>query len=92
MLATKPYKPKQYTVNRKLLTTYSAESKNDPTKTLGIRNRFTSALNKRFSDLAKQIRLAVVQQDCFGLTDAPQTFASATHASGLPGHRVHLSF
>ena len=86
MLATKPYKPKQYTVNRKLLTTYSAESKNDPTKTLGIRNRFTSALNKRFSDLAKQIRLAVVQQDCFGLTDAPQTFASATHASGLPGH------
>ena len=39
----------------------------DPTRTTTLRNVFVKALNKRFNELIKIIRNAVVEQDVFGL-------------------------
>ncbi len=40
----------------------------DPTRTLTLRNRFVSDLNKRFRELRGEIRRAIVDQDVFGLS------------------------
>lgn len=45
----------------------------DPTRTTGLRNAFVADLNKRFNELKRVIRIAIVDQDVFGLQ--PQTFA-----------------
>jgi len=40
----------------------------DPTRTTGLRQRFSGALSKRFRSLKGIIRKAIIRQDCFGLT------------------------
>lgn len=57
----------------------------DPTHTTSLRNAFVKALNKRFDDLVKLIRTAVVDEDCFGLTKA----LIVTFAAGTPGHKAY---
>jgi len=39
----------------------------DPTHTTGLRNAFTRAMNRRFTELEKVIVEAVIKQDCLGL-------------------------
>ena len=38
----------------------------DPTRTTALRNAFARTMNRRFDELIKIIRIAVVDQDCFG--------------------------
>jgi len=38
----------------------------DPTRTTTLRNAFARAMDRRFDELIKVIRVAVVDQDCFG--------------------------
>lgn len=52
----------------------------DPTRTLTLRNAFAREMNKRFNDLIRVIKKAVVEQDCFGL--AIHTMAAVE----APGH------
>jgi SPP1 gp7 family putative phage head morphogenesis protein len=49
----------------------------DPTNTLPIRNRFARAMRSRFDRLAKLIRKAVYEEDCFGLRDRENMFIQA---------------
>lgn len=53
----------------------------DPTRTLTLRNAFVRDMDRRFADLIKVIRQAIVDQDCFGLN--VQTYAALTPP--LPG-------
>lgn len=46
-----------------ILTIYSNY---DPTETTALRNAFSRGMNRRFDELIKVIRVAVVDQDCFG--------------------------
>ena len=39
----------------------------DPTRTIGLRNAFVKDLNRRFKELKQLIRIAIVDNDCFGL-------------------------
>ena len=39
----------------------------DPTRTLTLRNRFVKEMRRRFNQLAKVIRISIVDNDCFGL-------------------------
>lgn len=62
-------------------TTISVNVKKyDPTRTTGLRNAFVRELNKRFKEIKKVIRQAIVEEDVFGL--APQTLQLTT-----PGNR-----
>ena len=47
--------------------TISALNRYDPTRTLTLRNRFVSDMNRRFREVRGEIRRAVVDQDVFGL-------------------------
>jgi len=65
----------------------------DPTHTASISNAFIHDLNKRFVDLCKLIRQAIVDQDCFGLVKQEQvtTYAVSTGGRkdmGLPGPKA----
>lgn len=44
----------------------------DPTRTLTLRNRFVAEMRRRFTALAKVIRISIVDNDCFGLTGTPK--------------------
>jgi SPP1 gp7 family putative phage head morphogenesis protein len=47
------------------LTTYNNY---DPTKTTSLRNAFARDMQRRFNELIKVIKIAIVDKDCFGLT------------------------
>lgn len=52
-----------------IATTYTLLQVNqyDPTRTLTLRNAWVRDMNRRFAELVKVIREAIVDQDCFGL-------------------------
>lgn len=39
----------------------------DPTRTTSLRNAFTREVRKRYKSLARTVRVAIVEMDCFGL-------------------------
>ena len=44
----------------------------DPTRTLTLRNAFAREMRVRFSELTRMIRVAIVEEDCFGMkTETP---------------------
>lgn len=49
------------------ILTYKQIAKIDPTKTTLLRNRFSSDMNKRFTELALMVKRSVYNNDCFGL-------------------------
>jgi SPP1 gp7 family putative phage head morphogenesis protein len=49
------------------LVTYRQLNKIDPTGTTGLRNAFSRDIKRRFGELTRVIRKAVVEEDCFGL-------------------------
>jgi len=53
----------------------------DPTRTVTLRNAFVSSMDRKFRHVATQIKKAIVDQDCFGLIDAP------TVSTNLPNFR-----
>ena len=57
-------------------TTYTLiqVNKSDPTRTTVLRNAWVRAMDKRFNDLIRVIRKAIVEDDCFGLL--PDTYAA----------------
>jgi SPP1 gp7 family putative phage head morphogenesis protein len=55
----------------------------DPTRTLTLRNMFVREMNKRFNQLIKVIRKAIVEEDCFGLSDV-RTYVEPTS----PGYKA----
>ncbi len=63
------------------LTTYE-RSTYDPTRTTTLRNAFARDMRKRFRELERVIREAVVTRDVFGLSDMQ------THALQPPGYRA----
>lgn len=46
-------------------------SRIDPTRTLGIRNRFVREINKRFGRLKREIKQSILDNDCFGIQKEP---------------------
>lgn len=61
----------------------------DPTRTTGLRRRFSAEMYKRFNALAGVIRKAIVDRDCFGLKERPQPFAvAAAEDMNLPAPRA----
>ena len=56
------------------LTTYRV-NQYDPTRTLTLRDTFVRESNRRFEELARVVKKAVDEDDCFGLKiTSPQTF------------------
>ena len=49
------------------LVTYRQLNKYDPTNTGGLRNAFARDMKRRFGELTRVIRKAIVEEDCFGL-------------------------
>ena len=49
----------------------------DPTHTTSLRNLFAKDMKRRFEELAKIIKVAIVEQDCFG-----------TKQSGIEVHQM----
>ena len=49
------------------IITYRELAKVDPSKTLTLRNSFSRAMNKRFTELALVVKKSVYDNDCFGL-------------------------
>lgn len=45
----------------------------DPTRTTGLRNAFTRAMQRRFKELSTAIAIGVYKNDCFGLTKPPHS-------------------
>ena len=39
----------------------------DPTRTTTIRNKFVADVTRRFQQIARDIRVSIVDNDCFGL-------------------------
>jgi len=65
----------------------------DPTRTASISNAFVHDLDRRFVDLCKLIRQAIVDQDCFGLVKQEQITTYAVSSGGrkdmgLPGPKA----
>lgn len=56
--------------------------KYDPTRTQSLRNAFVRDMDRRFLQLKRQIKQAIVDQDCFGMK---QTGVFTTNVEGLPG-------
>jgi len=46
----------------------------DPTRTVSLRNAFVTQMDRRFNELTRVVRKAVVDQDCFGLNPRITTF------------------
>lgn len=53
---------------------YAIAKRYDPTHTTVLRNAFARNMVKRFIELKRTIKVAVVDQDCFGLDEPIQTF------------------
>jgi len=69
----------KFVVNkRKILRSY------DPTHTTAIRNHFARELKKRFGNLIKQIKEAIVDRDCFGLNELSGYAAPLNRAFNFP--------
>lgn len=56
----------------------------DPTHTTSLRNAWVKDMNRRFADLARAVRIAIIDEDCFGLDKGPKLI---TFASG-PGNKA----
>ena len=54
----------------------------DPTRTTSLRNKFARDMDKRFNELIRVIRNAIVDQDCFGLRGI------TTQQMNEPGYRA----
>lgn len=71
----------------KMVVVYRKSSKvYDPTRTTALRDAFAAQMQKRFNELKRAIKEAIVDQDCFGLVDKPQGLQF--NALGLPGHQA----
>jgi len=69
----------KFAVNkRKILRSY------DPTHTTAIRNQFARELKKRFGNLIKDIKEAIVDRDCFGLNELSGYAAPLNRAFNFP--------
>lgn len=53
-----------------MIFTYASLKRYDPTQTTALRNAFARDMKRRFLELKKVIKEAVVTQDCFGLNKA----------------------
>jgi SPP1 gp7 family putative phage head morphogenesis protein len=49
------------------ISTYASVKRYDPTQTTALRNAFARDMKKRFIELKRIIKEAVIEQDCFGL-------------------------
>lgn len=56
--------------------TINRVNKYDPTRTTGMRNRFSAAMRRRFKSLASDIRESIVDKDCFGIQKPTSGLAS----------------
>ncbi len=56
----------------------------DPTRTITLRNAFVREMNKRFDELARVIRIAIVEEDVFGLLQAFQMTTPGAGAFAFP--------
>jgi SPP1 gp7 family putative phage head morphogenesis protein len=64
-----------------VLTSYMIQvNQFDPTRTVTLRKAWEMSMNKRFNDLIRVIRKAIVEDDCFGLL--PQTYTPALSSPG----------
>jgi len=57
-------------MNEVIAYRFSVYSKVDPTHTTALRNAFANEMKRRFIELKKVIKVAIVDQDCFGLTSS----------------------
>lgn len=58
-----------HTHSERPLITYGQAQRYDPTHTTSLRNAFVRQMDVRFDRLSRQIRVAIVDQDVFGLKD-----------------------
>jgi SPP1 gp7 family putative phage head morphogenesis protein len=49
------------------VVTYKRVNQYDPSRTISLRNSFSRAMNKRFTELALVVKKSVYDNDCFGL-------------------------
>lgn len=54
-------------MNVKIKHSISVYNNYDPTRTTALRNAFAKQMQSRFIELKRVIRIAIVEQDCFGL-------------------------
>lgn len=67
-----------------ILTVYNQY---DPTRTTSLRNAFSRQMDRRFNELIKVIRVAVIDQDCFGAQKrmvTQQMYPPGYHAFDYP--------
>jgi SPP1 gp7 family putative phage head morphogenesis protein len=71
------------------ICSYAKSDRRDPTKTLTLRNAFSSAMGSRFKRLYKLIRTGVIDNDCFGLKTKETRFKiTAFQAAKPPGYHA----
>ena len=54
-------------VRLRLRPRINATLKTDPTRTTALRRRFMQQMGRRFNDLKRDIRISIVDNDCFGI-------------------------
>lgn len=54
-----------------------ASSRRDPTRTTALRRSFVAQINRRFGRLRRDIRISIVNNDCFGLENTLATLSPA---------------
>jgi len=63
------------------LTAHQVASRIDPTRTLGIRNRWAADMGRRFFALRRLVWKAIVDEDCFGLGEAYVWYRPVVHSN-----------
>ncbi len=51
----------------------------DPTRTTTLRNRFVLDMDRRFNELKRDLRVSIIQNDCFALQPVLFTLAAAPY-------------
>lgn len=60
----------------------------DPTHTLSLRNAFARQMGKRFNQLQKDVKAAIIDDDCFGLNDGTGLRRLKFNIGHGPGYRA----
>ena len=68
-----------------LAETYKTYAQVDPTRTTVLRNAFARDMKRRFRELIGAIRIAIVEEDAFGLGIADVTHTVLIHQINTPG-------
>lgn len=72
------------TYSKSGLSTYGRTNKFDPTRTIALRAKFVSDMNKGFNELRGLVRQAIVERDVLGLKDRSESHPTFLTVQAVP--------